>query len=425
MRELTARDTGAPRFIVGIDLGTTHTVVAYAEREDPRAPILLFEVAQLVAPGEVARRALLPSLRYHPAPGELSPADLRLPWTTAEGSAGESPAVVGELARALGAKVPGRLVASAKSWLSHPAVDRTAPILPWGAAEGIPRVSPVAASASYLRHLREAWNHAFPEDPLEAQELVLTVPASFDDAARSLTVEAARQAGLARVRLLEEPQAALYDWLHRCGDGLEEALGGARLLLVCDVGGGTTDLSLIQVRRTPAGPRLERIGVGDHLMLGGDNMDLALAHLAERRVDGSERLGAASFSQLVQQCRGAKERFLGPQAPERTTVTVLGSGSRLIGGARSAELSREDVAALVLEGFFPAAALDERPRKVRSGLVEFGLPYAADPAVTRHLAAFLAAHAEASRAALAEAGVEPEDPIPEAVLLNGGVFRSS
>ncbi|MDQ2696896.1 MAG: Hsp70 family protein, partial [Pseudomonadota bacterium] len=292
------------RYIVGIDLGTTHTLAAYADlHAGADAAIRLFPIEQLVAPGEVAARPLLPSLRYHPAPGELPEGDLRLPWATPEAPA----AIVGALARELGARVPGRLVASAKSWLSHSGVDRTAPILPWGAAADVAKMSPVEASASYLAHVRFAWNHAFPGQPLEDQELVLTVPASFDEAARRLTVAAARQAGL-NPHLLEEPQAACYDWLHRHRHDLDAALADVRLLLVVDVGGGTTDLTLIQVE---PGPRLTRIGVGDHLMLGGDNMDLALARLAESRLmtDGG-RLSAAGLSQLVQQCRRAKERLL-------------------------------------------------------------------------------------------------------------------
>ncbi|MGD8854444.1 MAG: Hsp70 family protein, partial [Gammaproteobacteria bacterium] len=242
------------RFIVGIDLGTTNTVVAYAERgAGPDAVPAIFEIEQLVALGEVAARPSLPSLRYHPAPGELDPGDLGLPWPW-EDIGGVPGTVIGSLARELGGQVPGRQVASAKSWLCHPAVDRSAAILPWGAAEDIPRISPVLASASYLAYLRAAWNHRFPADPLEAQEIVLTVPASFDEAARALTLEAARVAGLGRLRLLEEPQAAFYDWLLRHGDGLSDALAGKRLVLVCDVGGGTTDLTLIRIHMARSGP---------------------------------------------------------------------------------------------------------------------------------------------------------------------------
>ncbi len=385
--------------------------------------IHLFSIDQLIAPGAVAARRLLPSVRYHPAPGELAAVDTRLPWPVVD--PGEvANAIIGELAWERGSRTPGRLVASAKSWLSHPGVDRTAPILPWGAADAIAKVSPVAASASFLAHLRAAWNAQFPRQPLERQELVLTVPASFDEAARALTLEAARLAGLPQVRLLEEPQAACYDWLQRHRDDLATALGEARLLLVCDVGGGTTDLTLIQIETSQSGPQLTRIGVGDHLMLGGDNMDLSLARTIEARL-GGDRLNTAGLSQLWQQCRAAKERLLANDAPERATVAILGGGSRLIGGARSAELSRNEVQTLLVDGFLPAVAVNERPQGRRAAVVEFGLPYAADPAISRHLTAFLADHAAASRQALGERATEDQPAMPDAVLLNGGVFHGA
>jgi molecular chaperone DnaK (HSP70) len=415
------------RYLVGIDLGTTHTVVAYADSKAPEEPLQVFPLDQLVAPGEVAALPLLTSMRYHPTAGELADGDRVLPWLSDAHRDPIPEAIIGSLAQELGSKVPGRLVTSAKSWLSHPAVDRTAPVLPWGAPPDIPRISPLDASASYLRHVRHAWNHRFPNDPLEAQDIVLTVPASFDEVARRLTVEAARLGGLAQVRLVEEPQAACYDWLSRHADELDESLAGVRSLLVCDVGGGTTDLTLIRVDRTGSHPQLVRIGVGEHLMLGGDNMDLALAHLAERRLlSAGTQLGAAQLSQLVQQCRGAKERLLAQEPPKAATVTLLGTGARLIGQARSTELSREEVRQLVVDGFFPETASDERPRRRRAaGIVEFGLPYASDPAVTRHLAAFLADHAPAMRVGEDERDSPGIDSIvPDAVLLNGGIFRS-
>ncbi|MEZ4252817.1 MAG: Hsp70 family protein, partial [Polyangiales bacterium] len=321
------------RFLVGIDLGTTHTVVAYADTLEAKTgapPIRLFEVEQLVAPGEVEARPMLPSARYLPAESELAAGDLALPWDRGEDVVARG--VVGQLALGLGAKTPGRLVASAKSWLSHGAVDRTAKILPWGAPSEVTKVSPVEASASYLAHLRAAWDHRFPNAPLATQEVVLTVPASFDEGARALTVQAAKDAGL-KVRLVEEPQAAFYAWLDAHRDGLEGALGQTRLAVVVDVGGGTTDLTLIQVELRESGPRLTRVAVGEHLMLGGDNMDLTLAKNAEARL--GKTLGAARFTQLVQQCRLAKERLLMPDAPENVRVTVLGSGSKLVGGAQS------------------------------------------------------------------------------------------
>jgi len=403
-------DVAAPAFSVGIDLGTTHTVVAFAPVKGgaSRQAIRLFDVDQLVAPGEVAARPLLPSMRYHPAAGELAAGDCALPWPPATGDDG---AVIGSLARQLGAQVPGRLVASAKSWLSHAAVDRQAAILPWGAPAEVPKVSPVAASASYLAHVRAAWNHRHPAQPLEQQELVLTVPASFDDAARTLTLQAAQEAGLGKLRLLEEPQAALYDWLFRHRRTLREDLADTRLVLVCDVGGGTTDLSLVRVGLRDGEPVLERFAVGRHLMLGGDNMDLALAHQAEARLGPASPLQAGQLALLVERCRAAKERLLAIDAPRSASITLLGGGSRLIGGARSVEFTRDEVLALLVDGFFPQGPADEGPRRERaSGLVSFGLPYVADAAVTRHVAAFLQQHRSAGW--------------PDALLLNGGVFRA-
>ncbi|MEY5098490.1 MAG: hypothetical protein RJA36_1209 [Pseudomonadota bacterium] len=424
---------GAARYLVGIDLGTSNTVLAYAAlaapTESQAGAIRLFEVEQQVGPGEVAALPLLPSARYHPAPGELAERELDLPWSR-ERIEGEPAAVVGRRALDLGAQVPGRLVASAKSWLSHTGVDRGAAILPWGAPEDVAKVSPVVASASYLAHLRAAWNASFPADPLESQQIVLTVPASFDEGARALTLEAARLAGLPALRLLEEPQAAFHDWLWRHGSTLAAELAGSRLVLVVDVGGGTTDLTLVQVEPGATGeggaaavPRLTRVGVGDHLMLGGDNMDLALAHLLERRLSPAAALPAARFSQLVQRCRAAKERLLGDAAPERVGVTLLGGGARLVGGALTAELARDEVERLVIDGFLPLEAPTERPRRKRAGLVEFGLPYPADAAITRHLAAFLERHASVARQALGSSDADGL-PVPDTLLLNGGVFRS-
>jgi molecular chaperone DnaK (HSP70) len=415
--------------LVGIDLGTTNTVLAYALPGSRQ--VETFAIPQLVAPGEVAPIPLLPSARYHPAPGELAAGALQLPWPAMQDPGGVQDAVVGRLARLLGAHSPGRLVASSKSWLSHHGVDRTAPILPWGAPDDVPKVSPLAASASYLAYLRAAWNARHPDRPLEQQDLVLTVPASFDEGARALTLEAARLAGLTTLRLLEEPQAALYDWLHRHRDTLATELAGTRLVLVADVGGGTTDFSLVKVALEDGSPRLTRIGVGKHLILGGDNMDLALAHLVESRLaaqDGAQsqptRLSATRLAQLTERCRAAKEQLLAPHAPEQVGVTLLGAGSRLIGASRSAPLTREDIARIVLDGFFPLNDGKEGPKRARAGIVEFGLPYASDPAITRHLADFLRQHARAAREALGLAD-DGSLPVPDTLLLNGGVFRGA
>jgi len=415
-------------YLVGIDLGTTHTVVAYAKADNTQQDIQIFQIEQLIAPGQVAARPLLPSVRYHPASGELSEADLAFPSGTP--SEAET-AVIGEAARLLGSKSKGRFVTSAKSWLSHPSVDHGADILPWGSSDDISKVSPIAASASYLSHIRTVWGHQFPDAPLEKQDIVITVPASFDEAARSLTLEAARLAGLPNVRLLEEPQAVCYDWLRRNTGTIKQALANVHLLLVCDVGGGTTDLTLIKIEQGEQEPKLTRIGVGDHLMLGGDNIDLALAHLAESRLGNDEkRLSAADLSQLIEQCRIAKERLLAEDGPEQINVTLLGGGSKLIGGSRSVALSKDEVRKIALDGFFPLSGLDDLPDRKRSGVVEFGLPYAAEPAVSKHIAAFLKLHSAASREAFAApAAYTPsmaigEGSVPDALLLNGGVFRS-
>jgi molecular chaperone DnaK (HSP70) len=404
-----------PQYLVGIDLGTTHTVVAYTNADNSQRDIQLFHVEQLVALGQVAARPLLPSVRYHPAEGELSAADIV--FATADDN---NPAVVGEAARVLGAKTSGRLVTSAKSWLSHPSVDHNAEILPWGSSDDINKVSPIDASASYLAHICTVWRHQFPDAPLDEQDLVITVPASFDEGARSLTLEAARSVGLHNVRLLEEPQAVCYDWLRRNAGNLKQLLTDVHLLLVCDVGGGTTDLTLIKVEQGEIEPKLTRIGVGNHLMLGGDNIDLALARLAESRLNsGEKRLSAAELSQLIEQCRLVKERLLAEDAPEQLTVTLLGGGSKLIGASRSVTLSREEVRSRALDGFFPLSGLNELPDKKRSGVVEFGLPYTADPAISKHIAAFLNLHKAAAQDALQGQGI-----VPDGLLLNGGVFRS-
>jgi len=405
--------TVQPAWLVGIDLGTTNTVVAYANAADAQAGIQLFPIEQMLSPGEVGARPLLPSLRYHPAAGELAAGDLQLPWPEDDVTRAEHP-VLGALARQLGAQVPGRLISSAKSWLSHANVDRQAPILPWGADADVAKVSPVAASASYLAYVRAAWNHRFPDAPLEAQELVLTIPASFDEGARALTLEAARMAGLPTLRLVEEPQAAFYDYLQRRRATLREDLANTRRIVVCDVGGGTTDFSLIDVAIDEDGePQLTRSSVGNHLILGGDNMDLALAHLVETRmaagVEGGMKLSAARLSQLMERCRAAKELLLSSDAPDKASVTLLGAGSRLIGASRSADITREEVAAMVVDGFFPKVELSETAKKGRAGIVEFGLPYAQDAAITRHLASFLQQH---------------QGELPDTLLLNGGVFRA-
>ncbi|MBS0293230.1 MAG: hsp70 family protein [Proteobacteria bacterium] len=413
---MSAEQAPSPaRHAVGIDLGTSHTVVAHVPLAGGAQGIALLPIPQRVSAAEVEALALLPSTRYQGTPDELGEA-WRTPWPPL-GAGAQAPAVIGRWARELGAAVPARLVASAKSWLSHAGVDRTAPILPWGAPEGVEKVSPLAASASYLAHVRAAWDAAHPDAPLAEQAVVLTVPASFDEGARALTLEAARLAGLPAVQLLEEPKAAFHDWLVLQGERLAAELAGCRLVLVVDVGGGTTDLTLIRVEAAEDGglPRLTRSAVGEHLMLGGDNMDLALAHLLEPQLaPPGERLPAARFAQLVQRCRQAKEQLLAEDAPASVTVTLLGGGSRLLAQSRSARLTREQALQCAVEGFLPPARLDEQPARRQGALRGLGLPYPADAAITRHLAQFLARHA---------GGALP-DALPDALLLNGGVFHA-
>ncbi|ANQ17266.1 Hsp70 family protein [Vibrio natriegens] len=420
----------SPRFLVGIDLGTTNTVVAYCEITDnlEQSEVSLFDIDQLIGPGEVVRKPLLPSFRYHPAQGQISPSDLTLPWENQPVSGDINNVIVGEWARELGAKVEGRQVSSAKSWLSHQAVDRSSDILPWAGAQDVDKVSPVIASASYLNHIRQAWNYRHPSNKLEDQDVVVTVPASFDETARKLTLEAADLAGLKKIVLLEEPQAVCYDWYARHQQTAADELKDLPLILVCDVGGGTTDLSLIEAKFKQSNDSeselaLDRIGVGEHLMLGGDNLDLALAHLAESRFNQNKKLTAASLTKLIQQTRKAKENLLSSNAPEEVKITMLGSGSKLLGGTKSIALSKQEVHQIALDGFFPLSQFNEVPDKRRSAVVEFGLPYVADPAVSKHVAEFLTQHQQVSRSAL---GIEDEkqNAIPVGLLLNGGVFNS-
>jgi len=418
----------ASPFLVGIDLGTTNSAVAFVDtRRSGR--VQLFRVPQLTAPGLVEPYPVLPSFLFFPEAHELESGALSTPW------APRPDAIVGVLARERGAVAPARHVASAKSWLAHPAVDRRAAILPWGETPG-PKISPVDASARYLSHIRDSWNTAVASSDmacrLERQTIVLTVPASFDEEARELTVEAARQAQLANLTLIEEPIACFYAWMaaqHRPGRR-HERLEPGQVALVCDVGGGTSDFSLIRVSaggsKSAGGVSFERIAIGDHLLLGGDNVDLALATLAEHRLaEGrpDSRLGITQRSALRRLCSAAKERLLGDDPPDRVTVTLLGAGHRVVGGAMSTEITRAE-AERTLEAFLPVSASGDfailRDRRV--GLRELGLPFEADPAVTHHLAGFLA---HASPAAPANAATVGGRSLvrPDVVLFNGGFFR--
>lgn len=403
------------RFVVGIDLGTTNSAVAYVDTQASEPRLEMLDIAQVVKPGAVEQRPTLPSFLYLSSTVEFAAGALDLPWAKARSF------TVGTLARDHGWQVPMRLVSSAKSWLCHGGVDRTAAILPPippGADKiDVERVSPIVATTRYLEHVRDAWDATMAKGASDAklsqQDVLLTVPASFDAVARELTARAASQAGL-EVTLLEEPQAAFYSWLGRQGDGWRRALHVGDLILVCDVGGGTTDFSLIAVGEEDGNLILERVAVGDHILLGGDNMDLALAlGLAKRLADEGKRLDPWQSRSLVHACRAAKEQLLVEGGREAAPVAVLGRGRSVVGGTIATELRRGDVEELLLDGFFPACSAAARPEERRRiGLRELGLPFAADPAVTRHLAKFLGDHLEQGGA-------------PSAVLFNGGVMKGA
>lgn len=408
------------RYIVGIDLGTTNCVVAYADVSslDLEPPtIQLLPVPQLVAPGNVEERDMLPSFLYLPTSNEFPSGSLTLPW------AEDNAVAIGTLARARGAEVPGRLISSAKSWLCHVGVDRTAPILPWGGGDDLKKMSPLEVSSSYLMHIRQAWNVQIakgdPEQALEKQDIFLTVPASFDAAARELTVQAAEHAGLSSLRLLEEPQAAFYSWIHSAGERWRKQVKVGDVILVCDIGGGTTDFTLIAVSDEGGELELKRVAVGEHILLGGDNMDLALAYAVQQRLTAKgTKLDTWQLRGLSQNCRAAKETLLQPAAPKKQPLSILGRGSSVVGGTIRTELTYGEIEATLIEGFFPRCAANEMPKSGRRvGFQEMGLPYAADPGVTRHLAKFLTRQRPTDQ-------TDQSFAHPTAVLFNGGVMKA-
>ncbi len=398
------------KYVIGIDLGTTNSVLAYAPLEAEQPRVELLPIPQLVAAGTLEARTTLPSFAYLPLAQESASGAYDLPWQS------QASIALGEFARRQSAEVPDRTISAAKSWLCHSRVDRHQAILPWNAPAEVPKLSPVTASQRYLEHLSSAWQAAFPDAPLAEQSVVLTVPASFDASARELTREAALAAGLpANMVLLEEPQAAVYAWLTSVGESWRKLLKVNDRLLVCDVGGGTTDLTLVGVAEEQGELTLRRLAVGNHLLIGGDNMDLALAHfVAGKFAEKGVKLDPWQSVSLWHSCRAAKEALLAPNGPPTHTISVLGRGSRLIGGTVSIEVAREEMATLLVEGFFPQCDVAEKPHRARaSGFQEIGLPYEADTAITRHLAAFLQAHDEEEQAA-----------IPTQLLFNGGVFKA-
>jgi hypothetical protein len=412
------------RYSVGIDLGTTNSVVSHVDLDQAdgeKVELHVFDIPQLTSPGVIGEKQQLPSFLYQAHEAELAESDLVLPWTN------KPDAIVGELARQLGSKTPIRLIASAKSWLCHAGVDCRAPILPVQAPEEVKRVSPLQASIYYLQHLRDAWNARYSEAPLNEQSVTLTVPASFDPAARDLTVEAARAVGLDNAILLEEPQSALYSWIQASNGGWREQVQVGEIILVVDVGGGTTDLSLIAVTEEEGNLILNRVAIGDHILLGGDNMDLALAYVLRMKLEAQgRRLEPWQIQALTHGCRDAKEALLSDESENEIAVVVPSRGSQLIGGTLRTSLTREEVDRTLVEGFFPRVDVSERPlTQARTGLTTIGLPYAKDARITCHLAAFLSRQLKATGELEGFALPEHARFIhPTAVLLNGGVFKA-
>ena len=405
-----------PVYIIGIDLGTTNSVAAYTEAkiikgETPN--IKMLRIPQLVGPGTVEKREVLPSFILMNEKNDAMGEALNLPWDN------ETHYVVGEHARDRGAEIPGRLISSSKSWLCNTMIDRNKPVLPWGGENKELRLSPVEASAAILRHIRDAWNNIIAGDDekllIQNQEIFLTVPASFDAVARELTVKAASLAGLSNVTLLEEPQAAFYAWIESSGNQWRDSIKEGDLVLVCDIGGGTSDFSLINVSDNDGELLLERIAVGDHLLVGGDNIDLALAYSVSRQMaKKGTKLDSWQMRGLWHSCRKAKENVLSDPEKKTHPVTILGRGSSLIGGTIKTELSMNDVQQVILDGFFPNCEITAEPiTNQKTGLKEIGLSYEADPAITHHLAYFLGRHKIDGKS----------NRSPNVIIFNGGVMK--
>jgi molecular chaperone DnaK (HSP70) len=420
-------DAQDPRYAIGIDLGTTHSALSYVDlqaSDGEKTVDGVLPVPQLSGPGTVEALPLLPSFLYLPHPDELAQGETALPW-----SPGGEGFIAGEMARSRGATTPIRLVSSAKSWLSHPSVDRRAAILPHDAPEEVSRVSPLEASTRYLAHLRQAWNAAHPDAPFDQQQVTVTIPASFDPGARELTAEAARNAGFAPT-LLEEPQAALYSWIQGSEGRWRKEVKPGDIILVVDVGGGTSDFSLIAILERDGKLEPHRVAVGDHILLGGDNMDLALAHFVARKLQANgTQLDSWQMRALTYGCRSAKEHLLADANATVWPIVVPSRGSKLIGGSIRTELTRDEVSAFITDGFFPRVEATARPAtRTRAGLTQVGLPYAQDAAITKHLAAFLARQAGATAELEGFEGRVNADHSflhPSAVLFNGGVFKSN
>ncbi|MEZ7892440.1 MAG: Hsp70 family protein [Candidatus Wallbacteria bacterium] len=412
------------KFVIGIDLGTTNCALAYVELnddKDSKPDIKDFLIPQLTGPGVVEEKPLLPSFMYIASNVEFAEGALDLPWAKGRGY------FLGEFAQKRGSESPKRLVSSAKSWLCHEGVSRNDKILPFGPDIECEKFSPIEVTAKYLEHLKDAWNYKMAsknkENRMEEQSILITVPASFDAAARDLTLKAAESAGLSNITLLEEPQAAFYSWLNQMGDGWRREVKEGDVVLVFDVGGGTTDFSLIAVTQKGGDLTLNRIAVGNHILLGGDNMDIALANLVRNKIEAAgKKIDNWQFQALWYSSRNAKEIILSDPKMDKVPVTVLSRGKSVIGGVIKSEITRGEIEEMLLNGFFPAVKSNDMPSKtIRSGLSEIGLPYATEPAITKHLAKFLSEHINNENYNLKGKGKFVH---PTAVLFNGGVMKS-
>ncbi|WDG09736.1 Hsp70 family protein [Vibrio campbellii] len=440
-QETSVETQQTPKFSVGIDLGTTHCVMSFVDTHDEDARVEVMPIPQLTAPGTVETRSQLGSFLYQPHEHEMNPQSRVLPWSS------EPKALVGAIARNLGSKTPIRLVASAKSWLCHAGVNRRDAFLPAGSPEEVEKVSPLRATELYLEHLKDAWNHTNPNHNLADQDVTITVPASFDPAARDLTAEAARNVGFVHLTLLEEPQAALYNWIDNSNDKWRDEVEVGDIVLVVDIGGGTTDLSLVEVTEDDGNLTLNRIAVGEHILLGGDNMDLALAYRLKMKLaqEGKE-LQPWQVQAMTHACRDAKEALLNDSELQSVPIVVPSRGSKLLGATLKTELTQEEVQQTLVDGFFPQVAITDHPvQRNRGALTQMGLPYAQDAGITRHIAAFLSKQAYALSASGngAEAAAQDFNPFanmpgmpgadaaqsadfikPTAILFNGGVLKS-
>ncbi|GAD29978.1 putative DnaK-related protein [Photobacterium leiognathi lrivu.4.1] len=416
------QDTQQHRYSVGIDLGTTHCVLSYVDLQDENADVTVMPIPQLTNPGSVEEKNQLPSFMYQAHESELAEGDTALPWNA------KPNAIVGAMARSLGSKTPIRLISSAKSWLCHGGVNRRDAFLPLNSPEEVVKVSPLEATQQYLEHMADAWNFQHPETPIFDQDVTITVPASFDPAARDLTAEAARNVGFKHLTLLEEPQAAVYSWIKNNDESWRDQVSVGDIILVVDIGGGTTDLSLVAVTEEDGNLTLNRVAVGDHILLGGDNMDLALAYrLKMKLAQEGKQLQPWQVLAITHACRDAKEALLNDAELQSMPIVVPSRGSKLLGGTLQTELTQKEVQQTLVEGFFPQTSVEEHPvQTARGALTQMGLPYAQDAAVSRHVASFLSRQSQAVEELFEQFEQMHEGFIrPTAILFNGGVLKSN